>query len=47
MHLYIKPTILMMFDIYYFHADQTLMDERGEPSKDMTGMTFPMVWCVV
>ena len=46
-HLDIKPTILIMFDIYHFHPDQTLMDEGEEPSKDMTGMMFPMVWCVV
>ena len=46
-HLHIKPTIIMMFDIYYFHPDQTLTDEGGEPPKDMTGMMFPIVWCVV
>ena len=46
-HLYIKPTILIVFAVYHFHPDQTLMDEGGEPSKDMAWMMFPMVWYVV
>ena len=36
-----------MFVVYHFHVDQTLMDEGEEPYKDMTGMMFPIVWCVV
>ena len=46
-NLHTKPNILMMFDICHFHLDEPLMNERGDPSKDMTGMMFPIVWCVV
>ena len=34
-HLDIKPTILIMFNIYHFHGHQTLLDEAGDLSKDM------------
>ena len=48
-HLHIKPTILIMFDIYHFHVDQTLMDEGGEPPKeyDRNDVSYCMVRCVM
>ena len=46
-HLHIEPTILIMFVVYHLYVDQTLMNEGGEPSEDMTGTMFLMVWYVV